>query len=159
MVYTGLKERNMGVLISPDSENADATNFRRKYYENAHPEYDQLIAEAMETVWKKKPKPFQADVTKHVLQMGKADKKVAPTLLVRGTGGGKSLVMQTIAVIKGGVTLIIENTLSLSSDQMSKIKHVSEKDGNVIALHLDAIKNDADKKQTKKLLLGLKKLR
>ena len=94
-------------------------------------------------------KPFQADVTKHVLQMGKADKKVAPTLLVRGTGGGKSLVMQTIAVVKGGVTLIIENTLSLSSDQMSKIQHVSEKDGNVIALHLDAIKNDADKKQKK----------
>ena len=87
LVYTGLKERNMGVLICPDSENADATNFRREYYENAHPEYDQLIAEAMETVWRKKPKPFQAEVTKHVLQMGKADNKVAPTLLVRGTGG------------------------------------------------------------------------
>ena len=59
------------------------------------------------------------------------------------------MVVQTIAVVKGGVTLIIENTLSLSSDQMSKIQHVSEKDGNVIPLHLDAIKNDTEKKRQK----------
>ena len=56
--------------------------------------------------------------------------------------------MQTIGVVKGGVTLIIENTLSLSSDQMSKIQQVSEKDGNVIPLHLDAIKNDTEKKKS-----------
>ena len=57
--------------------------------------------------------------------------------------------MQTIGVVKGGVTLIIENILSLSSDQMSKIQQVSKKDGNIIPLHLDAIKNDAKKNKTK----------
>ena len=38
---------------------------------------------------------------------------------------------------------------------MSKIQHVSKNYGNVIPLHLDAIKIDAEKKSTKQFLLGL----
>ena len=77
----------------------------------------------------------------HLLKMGKNNNNIAPVLLVQGTGGGKSLVMQTVGVVKSGVTLTIENTLSLSSDQMSKIRKTSDKDGKIIPLHLDAIKN------------------
>ena len=93
----------------------------------------------------------------HLLKMGKNNNNIAPVLLVQGTGGGKSLVMQTVGVVKSGVTLTIENTLSLSSDQMSKIRKTSDKDGKIIPLHLDAIKNDKEKKDTEKLLMGLDK--
>ena len=154
-VYTGLINRKIDIVSSDDLNSAETPPFRKSYYENSRPKYDELITDAMEKVWSRKPRDFQAIVTKHILKMGKEDNKVAPTLLVRGTGGGKSLVMQTIGVVKGGITLIIENTLSLSSDQMSKIQQVSKDYGNVIPLHLDAIKIDAEKKSTKQFLLGL----
>ena len=67
-----------------------------------------------------------------------------PILLVHGTGGGKSAVMQTVATINLGVTLAIENTLSLSVDQSSKISGAEQKHGSVNAFHLDLIKRKED---------------
>jgi superfamily II DNA helicase RecQ len=64
---------------------------------------------------------------------------IHPVLLVQGTGGGKSSVYQTIAVIKKGVSLIIENTLSLSSDQLSKIKNISKQLPHIHSFQLDLI--------------------
>ena len=62
-------------------------------------------------------------------------------LLVQGTGGGKSAVPQTVGAVTRGVTLIIENTLSLSADQHSKIKNANTAYGPVKAFHLDSIRS------------------
>ena len=40
-----------------------------------------------------------------------------PVLMVQPTGSGKSTVPLTCAIVTGGVTFIIENTLALASDQ------------------------------------------
>ena len=66
------------------------------------------------------PKPFQLKVASHIIRM-KHRSLVLPhptaSLLVQGTGGGKTSVYQTIGVIKCGINLIIQNILTLSSDQ------------------------------------------
>ena len=63
-------------------------------------------------------------------------------LLVQGTGSGKSSVPQTVAVVDGGVTIVIENTLALGSDQRSKIANANDYDGGkVIGIQLDELKN------------------
>jgi superfamily II DNA helicase RecQ len=74
------------------------------------------------------------------MKCGSFDNPTKPTLLVQGTGGGKSSVYQCIGVIKRGVSLIVQNTLSLSSDQVSKIKKISERIPCTFALQLDSIK-------------------
>ena len=41
--------------------------------------------------------------------------------MVQPTGSGKSTVPLTVAVVNGGITVIIEYTLALCTDQTSKI--------------------------------------
>ena len=67
-----------------------------------------------------------------------------PVLIVHGTGGGKSSIYQTIGFVKGGTHLIIQNTLSLSSDQMSKVDSMHDK--CVLAFQLDSIKQSSMRK-------------
>ena len=62
-----------------------------------------------------------------------------PTLIVHGTGGGKSTIYQTVGFIKGRVSLIIQNMLALSSGQVSKVDAMQEK--GVFAFQLDAVKD------------------
>ena len=71
------------------------------------------------------------------------------TLLVRGTCGGKSAVMQTLVTIIFGVIIVIENTLSLSADQIIKIRSASQSYGVVQGVHLDSIKRDDQREQLK----------
>ena len=63
-------------------------------------------------------------------------------LLVQSTGGGKSMVPMTVGITTCGVTLIIENTQSLSADQVSKFDVANTAYGPVKANQLDSIKDD-----------------
>lgn len=54
-------------------------------------------------------------------------KSCESVLLIQGTGSGESSVPQTIGVIDGGATIIIEDTLSLYANQISKIDAASNK--------------------------------
>ena len=47
-------------------------------------------------------------------------------LLIQPTGSGKSTVLQTASVVTNGVSIIIEPTLALSSDQASKFQQASK---------------------------------
>ena len=60
-------------------------------------------------------------------------------LLVQGTRGGKSAVPQIFVAITRSFTLIIENTLSLSTDQYSKIKQANIVYGPIKAFHPDSM--------------------
>ena len=39
-----------------------------------------------------------------------------PVLLVQATGSGKPSIPLTCAIVDGGISIVIENTLALSSD-------------------------------------------
>ena len=88
--------------------------------------FHRITYEAMQKALGYQPKPFQLTTISHILKMNANSsintKKPVPTLLVQGTGGGKTSVYQTIGVVKRGINLIIQNTLTLSSDQISKIE-------------------------------------
>ena len=43
-------------------------------------------------------------------------------LLVQGAGGDKSAVAQTIGVVDCGVTLVIEELLTVATNQKTKVK-------------------------------------
>ena len=53
----------------------------------------------------------------HLLKMMAFELPPEPVLMVQPTGSGKSTVPLTCAIVTGGVTFIIENTLALASDQ------------------------------------------
>ena len=105
--------------------------------------YLDITIDAMSASLHHTPRGFQREVIPYILRMkGYTPHPIHPVLLVQGTGGGKSSVYQTIGVIKQGVSLIIENTLSLSSDQLSKIKLISQRIPNVHCFQLDSIKKE-----------------
>ena len=130
-------------------------NFRKQEYLSNHT-LDDMIKCAMKSIWNKEPRVFQNVTIKKLIKMKNKTNECMPILLVHGTGGGKSAVMQTVATINLGVTLAIENTLSLSVDQSSKISGAQQKYGSVIAFHLDLIKRKKDYIMLINTLLDLK---
>jgi superfamily II DNA helicase RecQ len=82
---------------------------------------DTTIAyEAMQNVFSMEPHDWQDEAISHIIALVKAN-SCGPLLLVRPTGGGKSAVRDTVAVILAGVVLTISPLLSLGSDQNKKI--------------------------------------
>jgi len=75
--------------------------------------FKDITSEAMSTVWHRTPREFQSNVISHILEMRCEPNTPQATLLVQGTGGGKSAVYQAIGIVDAGVTLVIETTLSL----------------------------------------------
>jgi superfamily II DNA helicase RecQ len=83
--------------------------------------YNGITIDAMRHTLGLYPRPFQLSTISHIIKMRNCPSSIhpiKPSLLVQGTSGGKSSVYQMIGVIKGGITLIIESMLSLSSDQI-----------------------------------------
>ena len=60
-------------------------------------------------------------------------------LLVRPTGGGKTLVFNGISACLKGVTLCISHILSLGADLTRKVMKSAENDDSVSAFHIDEI--------------------
>ena len=80
-----------------------------------------IAKDAMEQVWSQSPRGYQSHVITHILRMMSFTCQPEPVLLVQSTGSGKSSVPLTCSVVDGGITIIVENTLALSSDQASKV--------------------------------------
>ena len=83
---------------------------------------DVAKAGAMLEVWGRCPREYQLEVISGLLKMIAKERKRQGVLLVQCTGSGKSTIPQTVAVVDGGITVIIESTLALSTDQQSKFK-------------------------------------
>ena len=101
--------------------------------------FSSIADQAMFNVWGRTPRGYQRYVIPHILRMTKNILQPGAILMVQATGSGKSSVPQTVAIVDGGITIIIENTLALSSDQISKIKDHNE-NKNIVAFQLDEIK-------------------
>ena len=84
--------------------------------------YLAITQQAMQLIWNRTPRDFQNEAIPRLLMMRCIPNTPSAMLLVQGTGGGKSAVPQTVGAVTRGITLIIENTLSLSADQHAKIK-------------------------------------
>ena len=80
--------------------------------------------------------------------------KYQKILLVRPTGGGKSLVFNTISVCIKGVTICISPLLSLGADQSRKVIQAAHDDRSVSSFHLDEMHQSS----VKALLENLKVL-
>mmetsp|Transcript_31075 Transcript_31075/g.69711 ORF Transcript_31075/g.69711 Transcript_31075/m.69711 type:complete len:694 (-) Transcript_31075:1581-3662(-) len=80
----------------------------------------------------------QVDATTRCLDKSICDSKV---LMVLRTGSGKSLVMQTAGIMMGGICLMIIPLLSLSADQLSKMRDIPQEEGMVDAINLDEFPN------------------
>lgn len=80
-----------------------------------------VTTQGMSFVWQKVPNKFQCWVIPHLLSMNNYKNDSQAVLLVQGTGGGNSMVYQCAGTILTGVVVAIENNLSLSLDQCSKI--------------------------------------
>jgi superfamily II DNA helicase RecQ len=114
--------------------------------------YRAIAQQAMISVWNRTPRDFQNEAIPRLLMMRCVPNTPSAMLLVQGTGGGKSAVPQTVGAVTCGVTLIIENTLSLSADQHSKIKHANPGHGAIKSFHLDSIRSERNQQKLSKLL-------
>ena len=118
--------------------------------------YHAIAEHAMMSTWNRSPRDFQKEAIPRLLMMRCVPNIPSAMLLVQGTGGGKSAVPQTVGSVTCGVTLIIENTLSLSADQHSKIHNANTTHGPVKAFHLDSIRSPTNEGILSNMLLGLK---
>lgn len=80
----------------------------------------------------KDPHPWQVEVGMNILRHQSIHQ-----LLVRPTGGGKSMVYIICGILLKGITLCIAPLLSLGADQCNKIKALPRYGNDVFAYHLD----------------------
>ena len=105
----------------------------------------ELASEQMFELNGRTPYPFQLDVMARLLRMGKDGYPCHPLILAQATGSGKSSVYQVVGLLRANVTIVIESTLSLSSDQLSKIEQLSGRDDqNVHCFQLDSARSNGD---------------
>ena len=116
--------------------------------------FNSIAAEAMNKVWGHQPIGYQQVVIPHILEMMANVRKPQAVLLVQSTGSDKSAVPQTLSVVNGGLTIVIENTLSLGSDQTAKIVNANEySGGRILSFQLDEVKNiDLQKRLSNRII-------
>ena len=117
-------------------------------------DYEEIATNAMKAVWGRTPRGYQSYIIPYLLHMLSGNISLDPVLLVQSTGSGKSMVPLTCAVVDGGVTIIIENTLALGADQVNKVKQSNLlPNKKVISFQLDMIKSELDEKDLSTTIL------
>jgi len=80
----------------------------------------------------KHPYPWQVQVGVNIIENTSIHQ-----LLVRPTGGGKSMVYLISGILLKGVTLCISPLLSLGADQVNKLRELPRHGRDIFAYHLD----------------------
>lgn len=117
-----------------------------------------IVKHAMQSFWNiSNPSDIQINVTSNLLIMNMNKIPPNPILMVQPTGSGKSLIPLTFGTIAKGVVLVIENTLSLASDQCNRIKRVNQFQGHAVSsIHLNNIRTTSQKQSISKYLSEIK---
>ena len=130
--------------INTSINTTDSQSSHSNLYPRTVEAYRSIVDAAMTNAIGYTPRPFQTEVVSHILHMKPdsiSSRVPQANLLVQGTGGGKSSVYQCIGAIKRGIHIVVQNTLALSSDQMSKVDKMASNGCNVKSLQLDNIKS------------------
>ena len=112
--------------------------------------YHEIVTEAMLQSLGVTPRAFQLESMSHIIKMNNrpgTQLPIRPSVVIQCTGSGKTSLYQTIGIIKTGVSLIIQNTLALSSDQMSKLDKIKDNIENVYCIQLDSLKSNRQRSQ------------
>ena len=96
--------------------------------------------QAMHLIWNRTPTEFLKEAIPRLLMMRCAPYTPQALIIIKCTGGSKSVVAQTIGCVDYGVTLIIVETLALAADQLSKILSANGLYGPLLVYQLDSIK-------------------
>eukprot|EP00978_Attheya_sp_CCMP212_P028884 scaffold100970_cov45-Attheya_sp.AAC.3 len=94
---------------------------------------ERIIAASLD-VWSMYPSKMQINAIAAIVDIDVSRGKV---LLVAKTGSGKSHVMRTAGIMLGGVCLILMPLLALGTDQVAKLRAVSQEFGTVEFFHVD----------------------
>ena len=84
------------------------------------------------------PREWQIGIIRDLVHSHRSNIK-SNMLIVRPTGGGKSLVYQVAGYLMKGITLFISPLLALVSDQVRKLHKVMSTRPNFVSLHLAVI--------------------
>ena len=105
--------------------------------------YEQLFHDTAHKHFHMTPYDWQSQVGGQIIRLRNKRKPVRQ-LCVRPTGGGKTLLFQTLAAYMKGITLCLIPLLSLGADQVNKtmIKTRSDSTNSISAVHLDELKRD-----------------
>ena len=104
-----------------------------------HPPPDGLNAQIITTterLFDLTPHEWQIGMINDLVQSHRFNNK-SNMLIVRPTGGGKSLVYQVAGYLMKGITLFISPLLALASDQTRKFGKVTTTQPDFVSLHLD----------------------
>ena len=103
--------------------------------------FQAITNSAMHSTFNRTPRPFQSAIISHLLKMMAFEIPPEPVLMIQPTGSGKSTIPLTCSIVTSGVTIVVENTLALSSDQTSKISSlVTTGSKDIKAYQLDIFK-------------------
>ena len=104
-----------------------------------------ITASAMQSIWSRSPCRYQNIVIPHMLRMMTNVLPPEPLLVVQSTDSRKSTVPLTYSAVNGRITIIVENTLALGSDQVTKvILNATHSHKHVKAYQLDVFKTKTD---------------
>ena len=114
-------------------------------HEDLTPELKDHIKTAFTATLGFPPRPIQCLAVFLVAFLG------LTTLLVSGTGTGKTAVMQITSILLGGITIVIVPLNGLGSDQKNRANAATNK---IEAYHFDSIKNPKEQQRLCKYLLS-----
>ena len=108
----------------------------------------------MKNVWGRVPHLFQKPIIQNILHQI-MNQNSHGNLLVQCSGQGKSTVYQSVGNILRGVTVIIQPTLALCANQLSKIDFANVTDYAIVGIECDSIKSTSCFELLENTLLNL----
>ena len=103
------------------------------------PPPDDLHTEIVNTtqrLFQLRPHEWQIRIIRHLVLSHRSNDNTN-MVVVRPTGGGKSLVYQVAGYLMKGITLFISPLLALASDQIRKLRVITRNRPEFVSLHLD----------------------
>ena len=111
--------------------------------------------QSIQMVWDKTLIYFHCENISRLLSMRCFPFNPQALLLVQGTGGGKSEVVQTVGSIDSGVTLVIVENLDVAANQRSKVVSANGVYGSVLAYPLYPVNQKHLEKHSEQKLLSI----
>ena len=101
------------------------------------PLYNEIVS-TTQRLFQVRPYEWQIQIIRDIVISHRSNNK-QNMLVVRPTGGGKTLVYQVAGYMLKGITLFLSPLLALASDQTNKLRKTTRHHLDFVSLHLDAM--------------------